>query len=184
MRNLISLYYALVLGAPPEEEWDGHDGTISTIMMDLKIPHGSRDLIRTVLARTDEAVESGEMYDGSRKKGSGGHNVIIKDAIEIKKILDYSEFQSLSHFEISVIINTDSADMGQEHVSVASIRTCIERHQPSKTLEGSRKQGKLDPDSFWAIGRLQLLCHYLIRSQTDFHTPARHKYMVDTYFRG
>jgi hypothetical protein len=106
-RHLISLYYARVLGAPPEDEWDGHDGTISIISKDLKIPVGSRDVIRTVLERTDEAIESGGMYDGARKRGSGGQNVVITDAQEIKKICDYSEFDNLSHLEISVIINTE-----------------------------------------------------------------------------
>ena len=103
MRQLISLYYVHVLGAPPQEEWEGNAGTISIIMKDLKISNGSRDTIFKVLKRTNDAIDCGEEYDGARKRGSGGHNKLITDTLEIKKVLDYSEFQSLSHFEISVI---------------------------------------------------------------------------------
>ena len=41
VRQLISLYYVHVLGAPHEEEWEGVDGTISNIMTNLSIPLGS-----------------------------------------------------------------------------------------------------------------------------------------------
>ena len=69
IRKLISLYYVYVLGAPPAEEWDGLDGTISIISKDLSIPAGSRNLVLRVLTRTNEAIDSGESYDGDRRKG-------------------------------------------------------------------------------------------------------------------
>ena len=41
-RQLISLYYVHVLGAPPKEEWEGNDGTISIIMVGAIEMDGAR----------------------------------------------------------------------------------------------------------------------------------------------
>ncbi len=99
-------------------------------------------------------MESGEKYDGRRKEGSGWHNIAIDDEAEIQLICDYCERSRLSHFEISVIINERRANENKINVSVSAIRNVIERHKPLKTVQGRRKQGKLDSDFFRAIGRL------------------------------
>ena len=43
-------HYIHVYDAPPKEEWDGTDGTISAIMRDLRVPRGSRKVVRKVMA--------------------------------------------------------------------------------------------------------------------------------------
>ena len=92
-RVSIAVYYVDTLGAPPEEEWDGHDGTVSIIMGALNIPRSSRVKVRTVLEDVTIAHTHGEEYSASRKPGSGGSNKLIAlgsveeqiaaDAIEI-----------------------------------------------------------------------------------------------------
>ena len=50
-RLAIAYQYLNVLGAPPPEEWDGRDGTVSIIENSLKIPNHFRRRIRVILSQ-------------------------------------------------------------------------------------------------------------------------------------
>ena len=78
-RLAIAYYYMKVLDAPPPEEWDGHDGTVSQIQKDLKFENYFRTCIRFILSQVYHCHCIGTQYTGERNiVGDLGRKVIIK----------------------------------------------------------------------------------------------------------
>jgi len=77
LRLAIAYDFVKVLGCPPEAEWEGVDGTISTIQQALKMQKGSRNTIKAVLLKVLACHEEGIIYSGDIESGSGGQTKLI-----------------------------------------------------------------------------------------------------------
>ena len=121
----IAHFFIESLDAPPPEAWDDDDdekGTISRIIEAGVAKKGSRSVVRGVLEGVMAAAAAGKKYDGSRKPGSGGHNVnipfgsaeaqIVCDGMEDGRGLD----QTLED------VNEDRTKRGLEEIGKSSVR--------------------------------------------------------------
>ena len=69
--------FIMMLDGPPESEWHGADGTISTIIRELHLPLGSRGMVEKVLQEVMLCHRNGDVYSPLRKPGAGGQNKLI-----------------------------------------------------------------------------------------------------------
>jgi hypothetical protein len=65
-RLAIAYYYVHVLGAPPPEDWDGRDGTVSHLRKALKIPTNSSGRVREIISQVHHCHCAGTRYTGAR----------------------------------------------------------------------------------------------------------------------
>ena len=59
--------FIMMLDGPPESEWHGADGTISTIIRELHLPLGSRGMVEKVLQEVMLCHRNGDVYSPLRK---------------------------------------------------------------------------------------------------------------------
>ena len=89
-RKLIVLYYTNVLRAPPPEEWDGRDGTVSQIVSALHLKSSQRKKVLKTITKAHHHMTVGEKYDGERAKRPG-KTFIDKGSKEEQFVADYRE---------------------------------------------------------------------------------------------
>ena len=70
-RLAIAYQYLNVLGAPPPEQWDGRDGTVSIIVNSLKIHNHYRRRLRVILSQVYHCHCIGTQYTGERNIKGG-----------------------------------------------------------------------------------------------------------------
>ena len=92
LRQFISSYYSLTLESPPPEEWSGPDGTISSIMRELRLECSPR-LVKRVLERTwdSEAEQDGGVYDCSEQPGKGRKPAIAHGSLSQELVVTLDE---------------------------------------------------------------------------------------------
>eukprot|EP00732_Lithocolla_globosa_P000602 Lithocolla_globosa_v1_NODE_207_length_5169_cov_7.885329.p2 type:complete len:282 gc:universal NODE_207_length_5169_cov_7.885329:314-1159(+) len=71
-RYAIVYFWEIVLGSPPENEWDGKGGVVWLIIRALGIPSGSHVHVRDVLKTALYDMEEGLVYDPNKKYGNSG----------------------------------------------------------------------------------------------------------------
>ena len=96
-RTAIAFYFVNTLNIPGPEEWEGRDGTVSTIIKGLNIPNGSRNTVKNVVKKVWDCIRTGTPYSAERKPGSGGHNKkIIASMVPTSKENDDLSIGSVS----------------------------------------------------------------------------------------
>jgi hypothetical protein len=163
-RLAIAYYYIQVLDAPPPEEWDGHDGTVSQIQKDLKFENYFRTRIRFILSQVYHCHCIGTQYTGERNvTGDLGRKVIIKKtSVEAQIIADAVE-DGMSMAMAHVLVNKHCFEAGLEPFSLSAVRTLILSLDPVVTPLVKTKQGDTDPGSAWSRARYNWVLQLLIR---------------------
>ena len=90
LRRLVSMFYVHVLQAPPPEDWNGKDGTVSDVIKGLRLRKGQRRTVHNVLVQTHHCLTTGKVYDGERKASRGA--TAIKPGTKVEQLVaDYRE---------------------------------------------------------------------------------------------
>jgi hypothetical protein len=163
-RLAIAYHYLKVLGAPPPEEWDGRDGTVTILKNCLKIPNNSRSRIRVIISQVYHCHCIGTQYTGERiTVGELGRKVIIKKtSVEAQIIADAVE-DGMSMAMAHALVNKHCFEAGQEPFSLSAVRTLILSLDPVVSPLVKLKQGDTDPDSAWSRARYNWVLQLLIR---------------------
>ena len=87
-RLVYASYFLWALDCPPESEWEGIDGAISSCCNMFKVESGSRSVVRRVFRELADCAREGRPFLSTQKKGSGGHNILIESGSVEEQILD------------------------------------------------------------------------------------------------
>jgi hypothetical protein len=92
LRQLISSYYSVTLESPPPEDWSGSDGTIRSIMRELRLESrcDSR-VVKRVLEGTWQAEQAGGAYDCSEQPGKGRKPAIAHGSLSQELVVTLDE---------------------------------------------------------------------------------------------
>jgi hypothetical protein len=163
-RLAIAYHYLKVLGAPPPEEWDGRDGTVTILKNCLKIPNNSRSRIRVIISQVYHCHCIGTQYTGERiTVGELGRKVIIKKtSVEAQIIADAVE-DGMSMAMAHALVNKHCFEAGHEPFSLSAVLTLILLLEPLVTPLVELKQGDTDPDLAWSRARYNWVLQLLIR---------------------
>lgn len=150
LRQFISSYYSFTLESPPPKEWSGPDGTISSIMRELRLKSrcDSR-LVKRVLERTWEAEQDGGVYDCSEQPGKGRKPAIAHGSLSQELVVTLDE-NGASLRAVRQQVNEARANESLEPVSTTAITTCMQRLAPEVSPPQHRQQGSLDPTAEWS----------------------------------
>ena len=100
-RHSIRYLFEYVLGNPPEDEWNGENGTVKFLMRTLWIPDGSRTVVVRVMREVAASIASGDEWDpnnGIRKRGA---KLLIEENTATATLIYRSLEQGLSLIHIS-----------------------------------------------------------------------------------
>lgn len=126
----IAYVYAQKLGAPNETEWDGHHGTVSSIIRELALAPGSRETVWRVLRSLQKCHKNGVEYTGEQNGGSGGANRLIEpESLDCQIIADSMEsFVGLR--QTTTLLNENRIARGLQHVGVSAVDNAVKRLNP------------------------------------------------------
>jgi len=150
-RAAIAVAFVDVFDAPPEGEWGGIDGTISSIMRHLNINRNSRGVVCRVLDDIMKCYKDRVQYDPSRKPGTGGGHskLIIQGSTEEKMVIDH--FQGGIGLDTSVTLVNEYREqcglavVGRSAVYTARQRLGLKGFPPNRKVNRSGKRAKKAP---------------------------------------
>ena len=180
-RICIAFIYVHVMDAPPEEEWDTRfDGTISVIKNLLRIPNGSRRIIRTVLEKCKEAQENGTHVDLSRQPRtvSPQHYKIVPGSDAEDLAISLIE-QGVS---FNIAANMINLFLERQGIDKTVSRHCIEsvqkRFEDRSIITKIRKMPQSSENHIlWKEARFNWVCHLLVRSGMQVPNPDNHAWI-------
>lgn len=169
-RQAIAHYFVEVLFCPPEIEWDGVDGTISTIQKALKINSGSRNTIKQVISEVLECHEQGIVYSGDKHYTQGGQMKLIKlGSVEEQIAADAIE-GGLGYRQATLLVNEYRAALPRpegtappHNICIGAVHGAMMRLKPVTTQVLISKQGSFDASSGWAMARHKWTLQLLVR---------------------
>jgi transposase len=186
-RQMITGYYRLLLGSPPEttyrkgdrfQGWDGDDGVITNIMTTFSLEGVTEKLrIRKVLETVTEWSSRGILYEGQRTKGQG-RKPLINSPQEYQILIDSME-QGYGLVTAMHQINEYREEEIMPEIGLTTVRRTMNRLGPVLRKVKRRKQGNKDPTSPWAKARLRWATQLLVRlGEHEFDCTAdENKYL-------
>ena len=166
LRIAIALIYQTVLQAPPEEDFDGPDGTVDLIYKRLMgidgEPTTTRQHIKNIIVDVSRKNNNNLPYLGERKLRATEY-FIENDSLEMQIIADLME-DSLGLQMTTEIFNQHLEENGCERrVSKSTVYRAFLRLQPFVTPIKKRPQGNYSRESVWARARLEWVTQLLVR---------------------
>ena len=148
-RCAIFVMYAQVLDAPPETEWHGQDGTISSIIKALHMPNGSRNVVKRVLLDSLRCIDEGVPYCSARKLTAVENSrALIQRGSEEEQILADCIEEGQSVKSATSYVNDYRREKGLAHIGVSAVQSWCERMNTTGVSKTSRiskmKQGILN----------------------------------------
>ena len=159
-RMSIFTYWRDVLECPGPKTWGGRNGVVGTIRRALSIKYGSTNLIHKVLRSAWECQQSGVPYVGnSAQVGAEPHNtpLIKPGSVEEQLVADAVE-DNVSFANTVDIVNghIKAVDPDAEHVTISSVKSCVDRLTPDVCSITHTSQGSsYGPETAWARARYQ-----------------------------
>ena len=127
-RCAIFVIFAQVLDAPPEEEWHGKDGTISSIMKTLEMPNGSRNVVKRVLVDSLKCINEGRPYCPARKLTAAENSrALIQRGSEEEQILADCIEEGQSVKSATSYVNDYRREKGLPHIGISAVQSWCER---------------------------------------------------------
>jgi hypothetical protein len=161
----MAVFYVFIdmLNAPDSSQWWGPLGTVASIVRTLEIPFNRRQVVRRVLTTVVDMAKQGLVYDGERKASCRDINIMIApDSFDRQIIADAMEGGfGLRHTQ--ELVNEHRRDSNKTIVGLNTVWVAYVRMNPVVTPIGKRKQGTTDPQSPWAMARLQFVTQILVR---------------------
>ena len=146
-RGCIAHLFKYIFGLPPEKEWVM---IITKIMTYLRMPNGSRNVVRNVFKGVLEAEKKGVEYDADKGTSSRrfGKFKISDDCIEAGLICKTLQ-HGLSITHATVLANESRRARGLDSVSWSCVENWSLRSEfIAKFRRGTKKSGKSDPHLF------------------------------------
>ena len=145
-RITIYTYWRDVLLCPGPTRWRGHNGVVGVIRRALNISQGSTSMIYKVLRAAWDCHKRGETYNGdSAQVGQPDHHspLIAPGSVEEQLVADAVEGNVSYKNAVDIVnIHIKALDPDAEHVTVNSIKSCVDRLHPNVCVITRTSQGQ------------------------------------------
>ncbi len=164
-RLCVAIFYVYmdVLGAPEKFSWRGPNGACRQIMGLLELPEKQRAIVTHVLEMARKKAVMGVVYAGERAEVKEFSNFMISSGSQDMQIIADSIESGFGLLLTRELLNEHRLQKNLEVVGLNTVWMAYLQLKPVLTPVKKRKQGSNDPNSPWAMARLEHVTQILVR---------------------